>query len=167
MVFVRKIEGSGVKKIVSEANLLRLTYSHVRCAEFIHWMGRKKVTRFNDTSTAPFLDLVHINMRIIRKHWDSLNVYLSEALKHVDIRILTEINITQSESQCMFSKVFSHIQSAVTWVRFSSQFTAAKVVAFTLCKSKATFLVIAVCRPPNSDLKVFLPESAPNMLILT
>lgn len=37
------------------------------------------------------LNLLHINVRSIQKHWDQLNVYLQNRLAGLDILILTEI----------------------------------------------------------------------------
>lgn len=43
------------------------------------------------------LNVIHINIRSICKHWNTLQVYLSGILKWLDVLVLTEINCTEDE----------------------------------------------------------------------
>lgn len=47
--------------------------------------------------------LLHVNIRSMQKHWDQLNVYLSDRLSSLDVLILTEINV--DEAACLRYKL--------------------------------------------------------------
>lgn len=43
----------------------------------------------------PKLNLVHVNVRSINRHWDELNVYLLDYIVKKDVLILTKVNIEE------------------------------------------------------------------------
>lgn len=42
------------------------------------------------------LNLLHINIRSLQKHWDELILYIKDELSRLDVIILTETNIDES-----------------------------------------------------------------------
>uniref|UniRef100_A0A8D8M312 Endonuclease/exonuclease/phosphatase domain-containing protein n=1 Tax=Cacopsylla melanoneura TaxID=428564 RepID=A0A8D8M312_9HEMI len=46
------------------------------------------------------LNVIHVNVRSINKHWLSLLLHLNDILHLLDVIVLTEINITDEECHC-------------------------------------------------------------------
>lgn len=63
---------------------------------FLEW-DETKNDSVQDRPGGIALQLIHVNDRSLKKHWNLLMIYLKDILPSVEILILTEINVTEQE----------------------------------------------------------------------
>lgn len=120
------------------------------------------------------LQLIHVNVRSLKKHWNLLLTYLACIMPSIEILILTETNVTEQECLQFFIRGFQSFSLCrkdrkgggvlvlvrESWIaeRISVSFTEAEVISVSIVKDSEEFLVIALYRPPSNNVPVFLDE---------
>lgn len=120
------------------------------------------------------LNLLHINVRSVQKHWDQLNVYLQNRLACLDILILTEVNIDstmvssfnltgfQLFSDCREGRRGGGILVFIKHAWISDQLAVsckhAEVLVLCVSNRELSFVICAVYRPPSANIPCFLDE---------
>lgn len=138
-----------------------------------HWVAKKQEWEY-ESSKNVILELIHVNVRSLHKHWHYLQFVLTPALPSLHIFILTEISISEIDSSKFFLDGFQSfslcrehrkgggvmvfVRSGWLCDRLSLTFNEAEVVALTADSPNGEFLVCAVYRPPNKNIALFLDE---------
>ncbi|CAN7975892.1 unnamed protein product [Ixodes persulcatus] len=120
------------------------------------------------------LTIVHVNIRSIRKYWDEFQI-ITQNVKHiVDVFVLTEINVhdifqgpfTLSGYQSFFNTrdscrgggIAIYVQDKWYCTELKLSFTQAEYLTIKICNSYITVSLLALYRPPSSNVLKFLDE---------
>jgi hypothetical protein len=114
-----------------------------------------------------------VNIRSIRKNWDQLQYYINPLLLTLQMIVLLEININESESSSYslpgYESIFRCRENCrgggiavfyknVHLVRIDSFFSAAETELFRVTVDKTHYSVLVVYRPPNKPVNNFINE---------
>ncbi|KAL1448412.1 hypothetical protein WDU94_012393 [Cyamophila willieti] len=165
------------KKLYYEARKLKKEKKYA----FLWIKSGKILLKKNENSRietlASMMDLViHWNIRSIRNHWDLICAKLEPVLPHLDVLILSEINIKEEETSCYHLENFKQLSicrasrkggGVMMFYRdtfqvdnLSYNFDEAENLAIKLTHSahKIEWLILAIYRSPKSILNKFLDD---------
>lgn len=143
---------------------------------FQEWFNYSDIIFQEDESLNNLISLTQVNVRSLNKHWEELNVYLRSQLSHLDVVILTEINVKDSLDTSFQLNGFQRYEICRKDRRGGgiaifvgdkwevqevvSSFEHAEVLTLHIYHQTASFTVGAVYRPPNTNTKLFCLELA-------
>ncbi|KAG7308626.1 hypothetical protein JYU34_005848 [Plutella xylostella] len=123
------------------------------------------------------LRIAHMNIRSIQKHFDEFNTYFNSSLEELDIIILTEINIKEEyqnilslykiqdfdlHAVCRTGRkgggVALYARKELGFARRGAVFTSCESLAGYVKVRDTSVLVLALYRPPNNKVPIFLRE---------
>lgn len=141
---------------------------------FNDWDTQTEYMIADEGNGSRILQVIHINVRSLKKHWDELNVYIKDSLEHTDIIILTEINVEANEPLPFSLDGFNAISVRRngrrgggilifirnTWLyeRIEVSLHQAEVMVINMNKSDLSFTLCAVYRPPSGNISAFNVE---------
>lgn len=143
---------------------------------FSEWETHWKEAIVASPSTEVTLNMLHINIRSIQKHWNHLLVSLADHVDSLDILILTEINTTisnvslysldgfQSFSLCRENRrgggILMFVKSSWFCEPVTTSLTQAEVLVTAISRQDISFVIGAFYRPPSSNITLFFDELA-------
>lgn len=120
------------------------------------------------------LTIVHVNIRSLRKHWDTFCSYVDSVLHKVDVFVLTEINISSAETDLFtlpgfISSWFTRydqrgggiaifVQDIWSVEQIATTFSSAESLGLKISNQHSHISLLAIYRPPSSNLTSFLNE---------
>ena len=124
------------------------------------------------------LNIIHLNIRSIRKNWNQLEVFLEEILHCTDIVVLTEVNIKDEEANLyalhgftVYSKLRKHKSGGGILIYIKNYLLFDLIEPIEIQINSFEFLagtinlpfgkkisLIAIYRPPDLDKNLFLDE---------
>lgn len=133
----------------------------------LHWFTEYVIVEEN---RCKHLELLHVNITFLRKHWKELMVHLTEIQhKHFDILVLTETRIDKTscktytiylyESYQYCSKgwrggrILVFVKKELNSYQLSFQLTEAEVVPVKVSSKENTFVLCAIYRLSSSEFK--------------
>lgn len=149
------------------------------------WKDASKLLDKNRLQTESKLNLISTNIRSLRKHWDSLTLSLCNTLDSLDVIVLTEINVTQEESnfynlpgfnsiaKCRPTgrrgggiMVFTKEELQIKDISLEFYFNSTEFLILQLSYKKEYVILGAFYRPPsqnvnnfNEELEIFLTSN--------
>lgn len=131
---------------------------------FFHEEGEREVK----------LNLLHVNIRSLPKHWDEFNVYISNRISTLDVIVLTEVNVDEKDiagyhlqgfdsfSLCREGRkgggVLIFLKDCWLADRMDVQFNYAEVVVLSIHKNSDSYILVAMYRPPSTNLHMLYDE---------
>jgi hypothetical protein len=122
------------------------------------------------------LTCVHVNVRSLRKHWESLLYELKDAIEKIDVIVLTEVNVNDEEATVYQMKNFKQTTSCrknrkgggiIIYYRdnyvfqkivYNFEQTESLNIKLTNAKEKIEYTILAIYRPPSSNIELFLTD---------
>lgn len=119
------------------------------------------------------LTVIQINIRSIRKHWDSFLAQISPIIKYIDVIVITEINILDTETFHYNIKDFTTLakcrkaegggllllhRTSLTAETIETSMTSAETLCVNLKAKDSNFVILACYRPPDKNVNTFNNE---------
>lgn len=120
------------------------------------------------------LTFISINIRSLRKHWDTFNVTIEPILNDIDIIILTETNITnnevelytlpgfKSEHKCRTNGngggILFLYRSFLNAERLDINITSAELLPLKISNDQKSITILTCYRPPDQNVNSFNQE---------
>lgn len=130
-----------------------------------------------DNNNKKLLNLIHINIKTIRKYWDTLKILLTEIKYNVDILIVTEINIKDEDEMDLYNiqgydKTFEcrenrtgggicvYYKQKYSTKKIQTNFTQSENLCISVQNDDKTIDLIlhTIYRPPSNNKRIFLEE---------
>lgn len=123
------------------------------------------------------LTCIHINIRSLRSNWETLLANIKPYLHKIDIVVLTEVNVNEVEASVYniqnFLKVVKcrkHRRGGGIILFYKDTFYAEQInysfeeseninIKIKNIKNKRVYIILAIYRPPNNDIKNFIMET--------
>lgn len=120
------------------------------------------------------LTIVHINVRSLRKHWDTFRAQIHTVSSGIDVFVLTEINIFSWETSFFTLPGFTSfwrtregqrgggivifVQQALVAEKFTVVLDSAESLGVKISNQSTHITLIAIYRPPSGDLPLFIHD---------
>lgn len=120
------------------------------------------------------LNVLHVNVRSLRKHWEEFNFYLADRLHLLSVIILTEINVDDQTCNMYSLKGFHRYQlcrqgrkgggilmfinNKYITNQINVSITQAEVLLVEVNDAVNSFTVCAIYRPPDLNIGLFIAE---------
>lgn len=120
------------------------------------------------------LTIININIRSLRKHWDTLLSRLTPIIHNVDIIVLTEINISTDETnnyniqgfnaefKCRLTGngggILILYRETLATKTLNLELHSAELLAINFMNKNKNFILLAIYRPPDQNVNTFNEE---------
>lgn len=141
---------------------------------FSDWNDRIKAYLCEEGEREIMLNLVHLNIRSLTKHWDELNIYLSDRVSVLNVIVLTEINASEKDiveyhlegfvsfSLCREGRkeggILIFLEDCWLADRIDVEFNYAEVLILPMHKETDSFILVAMYRPPSANMQMLFNE---------
>lgn len=157
---------------------VKIKFNNVQCQ-----LGDIEYTRFTEVAEwhsylnkeNKKLQIIHLNIRSLRKNFNQLQQLLNNSLNNLDVLILTEINIKSHEvplyniqgfnsyantrEKCKGGGILVYVRNTMSWAPSVVNGTACEVLHGQLeLQSGSPLHIIAVYRPPKTNQIRFVEE---------
>lgn len=140
---------------------------------FVHWDEYARRV-MKEEKTKEVLNIIHINVRSIKKNWDQLNVYLETRFNSLDILVITETHLKTADESAYQLPGFHSVSVCrengkgggiliyikKDWIAEQVEVSLdhAETIVMSVSKNEFSFLVVALYRPPSADVNLFYNE---------
>lgn len=148
-------------------------------ADFAQVSNFSSLRNFFGNCEETFFSVVHVNIRSIRKHWAEFEVTSRAIASSVDVFVLTEINIPSFATDqfslpgyrgTFYTRDMGHgggiavfVSDKWSFSNISLTFAQAEFIALSVENSINSICLLAMYRPPSTNIGSFLVELEENI----